>query len=97
MGLKQVTYLVNGEKIRLKDGVVTGPEHLMEIIRRENERLQDNRITCVDYIDLPPGDLADSRALLPLMKYIFGDENASWDESEPTLYYEGPPHPDRVY
>jgi hypothetical protein len=96
MALKRVTFLVNGEKIRINEKEVTGPEHLMKIIRAENERLQGNPITVDDYLDLPPGLLWDARALHPLLNYIFGKENVQWDQSEPTEHY-NPPNPDAVY
>jgi hypothetical protein len=99
VGLKRATFLVNGEKIRINGREVTGPEHMMKIIRSENERLQGNKITIRDRImDLPPGLLWDARALFPLLKYIFGPENVKFDRSEPVVHYDpDPPPPGMAY
>jgi hypothetical protein len=99
MSLKRVTFLVNGEKIRVNGPEITGPEHLMKIIRAENERLQGSKVTITDhYMDLPPGDLRDMRSFFPLLKYVFGAENVSWDQSEPTEHYpDTNTSPDKVY
>lgn len=87
--IKRATFLVNGEKIRLNGRDVTGPEHLVKIIRAENERLQGDEITIKDmFMDLPPGLLWDVRSLFPLLKYIFGAENVEFDLNEPTVYYQ---------
>jgi hypothetical protein len=98
MSLKQCTFLVNGEKIRINEKEVTGPEHLMKTIRAEHERLQGNPVTIDDhYMDLPPGPyLWDARSLFPLLKYIFGKENVQYDLSEPIVHYH-PLDPDVVY
>jgi hypothetical protein len=100
VSLKRVTFLVNGEKIRLdaEKREVTGPEHLMKIIREENEKLQGSRVTIQDpYMDLPPSPyLWQSRSLFPLLKYIFGNENVGWDEREPVEYWQ-PLDPNRAY
>jgi hypothetical protein len=85
--IKRATFLVNGEKIRLNGREVTGPEHLMKIIRAENERLQGDDITVKNSnIDFPPGLLWDARSLFPLLKYIFGAENVKSDPNEPTVH-----------
>jgi hypothetical protein len=98
MTLKRVTFLVNGEKIRVNEKEVTEPEHLMKIIRAENERLQGSNVTITDhYMDLPPNELWHTRSLFPLLKYIFGAENVGWDENEPIEYYVPDPPPGVVY
>jgi hypothetical protein len=96
MSAKQATFIINGEKVRVNDGVLTGPEHLLEIIHRENERLKGSKSAYVGSIFHPPGDLRDMRSLCPLLWSIFGNENVIWDQSEPTIYYKDL-HPGRVY
>ena len=87
MAIKRCTLLVNGEKIRVdvEKQEVIGPEHLMSIIRRANEELQGSDVTIQDhYLDRAPGYLWSPQSLFPLLKYLFGNENVKWDQSEPT-------------
>ncbi|MDR3230470.1 MAG: hypothetical protein LBT65_03450, partial [Synergistaceae bacterium] len=68
----------------------------VKIILSENERLRGNRITCNSYKAAPPGNLKNPWCIKPLIEYVFGEENVSWDRSEPTLYHEDL-YPDMVY
>ena len=100
MGVKRITYLVNGEKIRVdaEKREVTGPEPLLAKIREANERLKGDTSICCGYLQHPPGDLWETNSLYPVLVHLFGKENVKTDKTEPLeRWSEGPTPPGVVY
>ena len=95
MPLKRCTFVVNGEKIRVdaEKEEVTGPEPLMTTIREANERLKGNRSIGNGYLQWPPGKLWETNSLYPLLVHLFGEENVSYDETEPLERWSEEPDP----
>jgi hypothetical protein len=76
MPKQQISFVIQGQKLRMVDGELFGPEELVELIKKKSQEFVETGEVdeFYDYQFRPKiGDLSDLSYIGPLIRYIYKD------------------------